>query len=327
MSELDNHFPEIVQNLLTNVTVGRDINIDAIQQIAQQIIIQVADNHHSNPVAILITTQILELFKTKNVNAKKFIVLQLLKICQYDENLPIELRQEANNLYAEFDSLNPAQFKDLFTPSVTYNHLNQKLALFLLGILTGMSVNILKKMWNSWVLVDNYDISANEGILTNEENLPTEIIELLSDKNYHIYSLSDNPVISETETRESLDSKYKNISLNAEHKPILNLNKSIINELNYKQLMLIKIMQETHLIDEINTQELSHFKGAFFENLPDIEVHESIIRLEGIEKIMIDIDSSFGEYYSNHEFKAFGEEHDLNDGDDDGDDFGYNHTY
>ena len=293
MSGLDNHLSEVVQNLLTNVTVGRDINIDTIQQIAQQIVIQVADNNHTNQVATLITTQVLELFKTENGNVKKTIVLQLLRTCQYNEDFPIKLKEEANNLYAEFESLSPAEFKDLFTPSASHNRLNQKLALFVLGLFTGVSVNKLKKMWKSWVLVDSHDINSNEAILTKDEN-------------------------SETETSEIQDNKHKNTSLNTDHEPMLEFKKNINNEFTYEELILLKVIQESQLINEIDIQNLSGMEGALLENFPGMKVQQSIISLE---EIISDSDMDFEESSSDHEYNPPGEEHDLDDGDDFEDDF------
>ena len=296
MSGLDNHLSEVVQNLLTNVTVGRDINIDTIQQIAQQIVIQVADNNHTNQVATLITTQVLELFKTENGNVKKTIVLQLLRTCQYNEDFPVKLREEANNLYAEFESLSPAEFKDLFTPSGNHNRLNQKLALFLLGLFTGVSVNKLKEIWKSWVLVDNDDINSSEAILT---------------KDYNISILSENPEYSETETSNFQDNnKHKNTFFNTNDESMFGLKENIKNELNYKELIVLKILQESQLINEIDIQ-----------NLSGIEVQQSIISLEEIEKIISDSDMDFEESSSDHEYNPPGEEHDLDDGDDFEDDF------
>ncbi|MBC1192124.1 hypothetical protein PN434_02730 [Microcystis aeruginosa CS-558/01A06] len=47
MSEFHQNVPEIVQNLLTNVKVGGNINIETVQQIAQQIVINLASNPES----------------------------------------------------------------------------------------------------------------------------------------------------------------------------------------------------------------------------------------------------------------------------------------
>ena len=128
MSEFHQNVTEIVQNLLTNVKVGGNINIETVQQIAQQIVINLASNPESKKLdTLMIATLFLDLFKQETNEVKKTLLLQLFNLIKYNEDLPIEFREKANSSYAEFESLKPEQFYDLFTPSGKYQHLKQKI--------------------------------------------------------------------------------------------------------------------------------------------------------------------------------------------------------
>lgn len=269
MSELDNHFSnsEIEQNLLNNIEVGRDINIETIQQIAQQIIVNKADKHSSNQVII----QILELLKTNNGDVKKSIILQILKNIQYDEDLPIEAREDAKKIYTEIESLNPY---DLFK---TANHVNHKLAFFLLNIMTWVPVGKLKKTWNYLHLVDNYNIDINKANAIQDETIQIDKIQIFFEEINKTYILSNDTENSDTETSEFQNNiKHQNIYSNAEREEKLDLNLNINSELNSDELMLAEIIQESHLENE-----------TIIQNLLDMEVQESIVALENTEKLII----------------------------------------
>lgn len=281
---------DIVQNLLTNVTVGNDINIETINQVASQIVIQHKDISSSTQIYTSVTIQLLEILKANSGETKKTLLLQFLKTCQYSEDLPIDLREEASEIYAALESLEPEKFETLLTAKGKRSVIGRKLNWFLLGTCAGVSSNKLKKSVESlfWSINDSAYVSDIED--DNRELLIDEIQNQISSDNS--LTLSKRELVENTlEIDRQADNTEAETSSAETGSP-----NSFKQNLNYSKedraALIGKILEERLKRIEID-QELPDFDQSLLSRYSaDKEGLESPLDVDGLKKLINDYDLS-----------------------------------
>jgi hypothetical protein len=289
MSESYEEFSKVVQNLLTNVTVGGDINVETIQQITQQIVIELSDKQVSNQVAIIAATQFFDLFKHESGEVKKALLLQILKTYQYDKNLPIELREEANRLYAEFASLSSEQFQELFKPSKKFKNLKQKLGWFIIGTSTGLSASKIQA-----ILEDISESSIHTANIYGDEHSLIEESLITVDSNLIEGESSQN---SSSSSSNKSETSVENSSTAASHQShpsnltVRNLLGLDYHKNSETKLILLHVLDKNlELQDSELILDLPELEPDLIANLASLEGTEKLLGLEDTEKIIGDID-------------------------------------
>lgn len=288
MSDIQN----VIQNLLTNVTVGNDINIDTINQVAKQIVIQYNNYHSSSQISTLVAAQLLEIFKANSGETKKALLLQLLKACQYSEDLPLELREEAAEIYAELESLSSEEFKTLFTKKGKHSIVGQKVNWFLLGTVVGISSNKLKKsLEDLWCNILETAYTAN--IENNNEKLVPEEIQNMKIDFDNSLTFSEEELVK---NNLEVDNQTGSTEVNASNTESVASTSptSLRQSLHYPKedrAALISKMLEEHLTKIGVNQDLPSLDQSFLmQYLSDEAGLESILDADDLKNLLDNYD-------------------------------------
>lgn len=322
MSEFHQNIPEIVQNLLTNAKVGGNINIETVQQIAQQIVINLASNPENKKLnTLMIATSFLNLFRQESNEFKKALLLQLFNLIKYNEDLPTEFREKANSSYAEFESLEPEQFQDLFTPSGKYQHLKQKIGWFIAGTTTGSAItgSIVKVVMDGKEAENSPEIpvidlpiedtSVSGSVLDDKTSIELESDKNLSNSssskvnqpNKRLFSSEEDPYCSFSHESSSNTNHHQSYTSRENMRYVPQRGQIVIGEHNAGHFVLSHKELEDYEIMKIfapkiaeKTWDLPEIEPDLLSDLPGIQDGEQLVSLQETEEIIKNL-SDLGE--------------------------------